>query len=146
MCIYTTFYLLQHLSTLFYFLRKSLTLEVRASGNKLNATSTILIQSLIRPKQQQRYPPLICKNEQQKFLDKKLYWLGVGCWNNSCKAFLILKEIISKLFGIAAFLCRGVWFSPKLSYHRNVSLIVYLPIVYFSFYQKTNFPLYNTIK
>ena len=31
------------------------------------------------------------------------------------------------IFGMAAmpFLCRGVWFSPKLSYHRNESLAVY---------------------
>ena len=41
------------------------------------------------------------------------------------------------------FLYTGVWFSTKLSYHRNVSLAVYLPISYFSFYQKTNFLLYK---
>ena len=33
------------------------------------------------------------------------------------------------------FLCRGVWFSPKLSYHRTVSLAIYLPIFYFGFCQ-----------
>ena len=41
------------------------------------------------------------------------------------------------------FLCRGDWFSPKLSYHRIVSLALYLPIFYFSFYQKTNLHLYK---
>ena len=40
---------IQHISTLFYFLRKSLTLEVWVSRKRLNATLTILIQSLIRP-------------------------------------------------------------------------------------------------
>ena len=35
------------------------------------------------------------------------------------------------------FLCRGVPFSTKLSYHRNVSLAVYSPIFYVSFCQKT---------
>ena len=48
-------------------------------------------------------------------------------------------EIGADFFGMAAlsFLCRGVWFSPKLSYHRNVSL----PIFYF-FDKKTNLHLY----
>ena len=41
------------------------------------------------------------------------------------------------------FLCRGVWFSPKLSHHRNASLAVYLPIFYFSFCQKTNLHVYK---
>ena len=31
----------------------------------------------------------------------------------------------------------------KISYHRNVSLAVYLPILYFSFCQKTNLHLYE---
>ena len=39
---------IQHLATLFYFLRKSLTLKVRVSGKKLNASLTILRQSLIQ--------------------------------------------------------------------------------------------------
>ena len=34
-------------------------------------------------------------------------------------------------------------FLPKLSYHRNVSLAGYLPILYFSFSQKTNLHLYK---
>ena len=52
---------------------------------------------------------------------------------------------LGNIFGMAAmpFLCRGVWFSPKLSYHRIVSLALYLPIFNFSFYQKTNFHLYK---
>ena len=41
----------------------------------------------------------------------------------------------STIFGMAAMpvLCRGVCFSPKLSYHTNVSLVVYLPVFYFSY-------------
>ena len=35
------------------------------------------------------------------------------------------------------FLCSGIWFSPKLSYHRIISLAVFLPMLSFSFYQKT---------
>ena len=35
------------------------------------------------------------------------------------------------------------FFSPKLSYLRNVSLAVYLPIFYISFCQKTNLHLYK---
>ena len=48
-------------------------------------------------------------------------------------------------FGMAAmpFLCRGVCFLPKLSYHRIISLAVHLPLFYFSFYQNTNFHLYK---
>ena len=40
---------------------------------------------------------------------------------------------IWNIFGMAAmpFLHRGVQFSPKLSYHRNVSLAVNLPIFFF---------------
>ena len=34
-------------------------------------------------------------------------------------------------------------FFTKISYHRNVSLAVYLPIFYFSFCQKTNLHLYE---
>ena len=37
---------IQHLSTIFYFLRKSLTWEVGYQGRKLNAISTILIRSI----------------------------------------------------------------------------------------------------
>ena len=33
--------------------------------------------------------------------------------------------------------------SPKLSYHRIVSLALYLPILYFSFYRKKNLHLYK---
>ena len=49
------------------------------------------------------------------------------------------------LFGMAAmpFLTRGVLFSPKLSQYRITSLAVYLPIFYFSFYQKTNLYFYK---
>ena len=51
---------------------------------------------------------------------------------------------LAAIFGMVAmpFLSRGVWFSPKLSYHRIISLAVYLPIFYFSFYQKTNLHCY----
>ena len=42
---------------------------------------------------------------------------------------------------VTPFLCRGVWISPKWSYHRIVSLAVYLPIFYLSFYQQTNLHL-----
>ena len=41
------------------------------------------------------------------------------------------------------FLCRDLYFLPKLSYHRNVSLAVYSPILYFSFCQKTNLHSYK---
>ena len=34
-------------------------------------------------------------------------------------------------------------FLPKLSHHRNVSLALYLPILYFLFCQKTNLHLYK---
>ena len=34
-------------------------------------------------------------------------------------------------------------FLPKISYHRNVSLAVYSPILYFSFCQKVNLHLYK---
>ena len=44
------------------------------------------------------------------------------------------------------FLCRGVLFLPKLSYHRNVSLAVYLPIFCLSFYRKTKFYLYKLFR
>ena len=59
-----------------------------------------------------------------------------------CSLFLFPSKLI---FGMAAipFHCRGVWISPKLSFHRNVSLAVNLPNFYFSFYQKTNFHLYK---
>ena len=43
---------------------------------------------------------------------------------------------------IMPFLYRG-FFKPKLSYHRNVSLVVYLPHFYFSFCQKTISHLYK---
>ena len=41
------------------------------------------------------------------------------------------------IFGMEAtpFLCRDPFFT-KITYHRNVSLVVYLPIFYFSFCQK----------
>ena len=49
------------------------------------------------------------------------------------------------IFGMAAmpFLFRGVWFSPKQSYHSNISLVVYLPILNFSFCQKTFIPMFG---
>ena len=37
-------------------------------------------------------------------------------------------------------------FFTKISYHRNVSLAVYLPIFYFSVYQKTNLHLYKWVR
>ena len=46
---------------------------------------------------------------------------------------------------VMPFLCRDPFFI-KISYHRNVSLAVYLPIFYFSFCQKTNFNLYKFFK
>ena len=50
----------------------------------------------------------------------------------------LLSTVPKSFFGMAVmpFLCRGVWFSPKLSYHRIISWAVYLPIFYFSFCQK----------
>ena len=42
-----------------------------------------------------------------------------------------------------SFLCRDLSFLPKLSYHRNLSLPVYSPILFFSFCQKTNLHLYK---
>ena len=53
----------------------------------------------------------------------------------------VVKQFLSHLstiMGMAAmpFLCRGVWFLPKLSYHINVSLAINLPIFYLSFCQK----------
>ena len=64
---------------------------------------------------------------------------------DDCCVFLpVLRCLLNQswsdlLFGMAAmpFLCRRVWFSPKLPHHRNVSLAVYLPIFYFLFDQKT---------
>ena len=62
--------------------------------------------------------------------------------------FSIVKQSgfsVCLIFGIAAmpFLCRGVWVSTKLSYHRYVNLVVYLPMFHFSFCQKTNLHLYK---
>ena len=37
---------------------------------------------------------------------------------------------------VLPFLCRDLSFLPKLSYHRNVSLAVFSPILFFSFCQK----------
>ena len=57
----------------------------------------------------------------------------------------MVSELIQVLFfGMAAmpFLCRDPFFT-KISYHRNVSLTVYWPILYFSFCQKTNLHLYK---
>ena len=50
----------------------------------------------------------------------------IGQGQNSLKLFV---------FGRAAmpFLCRDLSFLPKLTYHRNVSVAVYLPIFFFSF-------------
>ena len=50
--------------------------------------------------------------------------------DNQNEAIQTKKETKAKtfIFGMAVmpFLCRGVWFSPKLSYHRIISLAVYL--------------------
>ena len=51
----------------------------------------------------------------------------------------LIQTTFQNIFGMVAmpFLCRGVWFLPKLSYHRNVSLTVYLPICQFFFLSKS---------
>ena len=41
------------------------------------------------------------------------------------------------------FLFRRVWFLPKLSYQRITRLVIYLPIFFFSFYQKINLHFYK---
>ena len=52
-----------------------------------------------------------------------------------------LQNVLSfYIFGMAVmpFLYRDLSFLTKFSYHRNLSLAVYLPILFFSFCQKTN--------
>ena len=55
--------------------------------------------------------------------------------------FIATNNIFENNFwnGNHAIPLRGVWFSPKLSFHRNISMDVYLPIFNFSFYRKNKF-------
>ena len=52
---------------------------------------------------------------------------------------MLSRKNVVFIFVMAAmpFLCSSIWFSPKLSYHRIISLAVFLPMLSFSFYQKT---------
>ena len=69
-------------------------------------------------------------------------FLALWKMSNSHQAKLTqhLVEKVLTIFEMAAmpFLCRDPFFT-KISYHRNVSLAVYLPIFYFSFRQKNKF-------
>ena len=58
-------------------------------------------------------------------------WLGCNIKNvNIYSRYFEDFPMQQLIFGMVVMplLCRGVWFSPKLSYHQNVSLAIYLPI------------------
>ena len=81
------------------------------------------------------------------FVAKLFFGLTLFLWMTATNLSYLLHRVKNNkyVFGmsIMPFLCRGVWFLPKLSHHRNVSLSVYLPIFYFSFCQKTSLHLYK---
>ena len=58
---------------------------------------------------------------------------------------MLSRKNVVFIFGMAAmpFLCSGIWFSPKLSHHRIISLAVFLPRLIIYFYQETNLHLYK---
>ena len=71
-------------------------------------------------------------------------------WILKISAFLMTAKFVdyfcfSNIFWMVVmpFLCRDLSFLPKLSHHRNVSLLVHLPNLFFSCCQKIYLHLYK---